>query len=88
MAERIVPPRRGEILTNTGFGTTRLHEYLERLTGQTNDSSAAIEATITSSVLGQIASLNERLGSGQFLTSDDTGFTVDSDVLFVDMTEA
>ena len=88
MAEKIIPPRRNEVLTNTGTGTVRFMEYLERTATQVNDSSASIESAITSSVLGQIASLNERIGSGQFLTSDDTGFTVDSDTLFADMTEA
>lgn len=88
MAERIVPPRRGEVLTPEGAGTTRFMEYLERSTTQGNDTADTVESTISSSVLGQLASLNERLGSGQFLTSDDTGFTVDSDTLFVDMTEA
>ena len=33
----LIPPRRGEILTNKGMGTTRLMEYLERLTGTVND---------------------------------------------------
>lgn len=88
MADKIVPPRRGEILTGQGVGTTRFMEYLERTSDQVNDSTSSIEAAITSSVLGQLASLNERLGSGQFLTSDDTGFTVDSDTLFCDMDEA
>lgn len=32
--------------------------------------------------------INERLGSGDALTSDETGFTVDLDTLSVDMTEA
>lgn len=88
MAERIVPPRRNEVLTATGVGTRRFMEYLERTADQVNESAATVEAQITSSVLGQIASLNERLGSGQFLTSDDTGFSVDSDTLFCDMDEA
>jgi hypothetical protein len=84
----IIAPRRGEILTKEGNGTTRFHEFLERMTTTTNDSADSIESQITSSVLGLIASLNERVGSGDFLTSDDTGFTVDSDVLFVDQDEA
>lgn len=88
MAEIIIAPRRNEVLTSTGVGTTRFMEYLERTADQVNDSSTTLEAQITSSILGQLASLNERLGSGQFLTSDDTGFTVDSDTLFADMTEA
>jgi len=36
----------------------------------------------------QINEINNRLGSGDALTSDETGFTVDSTTLTVDMTEA
>ena len=36
----------------------------------------------------QLNTINERLGSGDFLTSDETGFTVDLNTLSVDMTEA
>ena len=36
----------------------------------------------------QINEINNRLGSGDALTSDETGFTVDSITLTVDMTEA
>jgi hypothetical protein len=36
----------------------------------------------------QLNGINERLGSGNPLTSDETGFTVDLDTLSVDMTEA
>jgi len=32
MADKIIPPRRGEILTGKGIGTTRFMEYLERAT--------------------------------------------------------
>ena len=35
-----------------------------------------------------INAINERLGSGDALTSDETGFTVDSITLSTDMTEA
>jgi len=35
-----------------------------------------------------IAEINERLGSGQFLTSDTDSFSVDSTILFADQTEA
>ena len=41
--------------------------------------------TTNQSALNEI---NNRLGSGDALTSDDTGFTVDLDTLSVDMTEA
>ena len=36
----------------------------------------------------QLTEINARIGSGDPLTSDETGFTVDSDRLSVDMTEA
>ena len=36
----------------------------------------------------ELNSINQRLGSGNALTSDETGFTVDSTALTVDMTEA
>lgn len=35
-----------------------------------------------------INDIRRQIGSGNFLTSDDTGFTVDSDKLSVDMDEA
>lgn len=36
----------------------------------------------------RINEINEKIGSGDSLTSDETGFTVDSTKLTVDMTEA
>jgi len=36
----------------------------------------------------QINAIRNQIGSGDFLTSDETGFTVDSTNLSVDMTEA
>ena len=87
MAE-LIPPRRGEFLTKEGFPTTRFAEYLERLTGQTNNNTAASAVTNNQSALSLHFSLENRLGSGDFLTSDETGFTVDSDRLSVDMDEA
>ena len=41
-----------------------------------------------SSARAHLLALQEQVGSGDFLTSDDTGFTVDSIKLNVDMTEA
>ena len=38
--------------------------------------------------LAGIININQKIGSGDFLTSDETGFTVDSDKLSVDMDEA
>jgi len=39
-------------------------------------------------LLPQIEAINEQIGSGDFLTSDETGFSVDMTTLSVDMTEA
>ena len=39
-------------------------------------------------VLAQLSELRAQVGSGNQLTSDETGFTVDSDRLSVDMDEA
>lgn len=39
-------------------------------------------------VCAEFGDLINRIGSGDFLTSDETGFTVDSDKLSVDMDEA
>lgn len=84
----IIPPRRNEFLTKEGIPTTRFAEYLERITDQTNVNTSNTPTTIIESALSLIFALENRLGSGDFLTSDETGFTVDSDKLTVDMDEA
>lgn len=84
----LIPPRRNEFLTREGVPTTRFAEYLERLTGQLNMNTEAAAVTTNQSALSLHFSLENRLGSGNFLTSDETGFTVDSDRLSVDMDEA
>lgn len=88
MAE-IIPPRRGEFLTPNGVPTTRFIEYLEALTATLNDNSSSIEASQEGDTTkAQLLSLQERIGSGDPLTCDETGFTCDSDRLSVDMDEA
>lgn len=84
----IIPPRRNEFLTKEGIPTTRFAEYLERITDQTNVNTSNTPTTLIESALSLIFALENRLGSGDFLTSDETGFTVDSDKLTVDMDEA
>ena len=84
----LIPPRRGEFLTKEGIPTTRFAEYLESITRQTNDNTVVAAVTTNQSALSLHFSLENRLGSGNFLTSDETGFTVDSDRLSVDMDEA
>ena len=66
----------------------RFSEYLERLTGQSNTTTNTLISIIDTSALSLILALENRIGSGDFLTSDETGFTVDSDKLSVDMDEA
>jgi len=88
MADKIIPPRRDELLTNVGRGTVRFSDYLERIAKQTNSNSSDLEATTTPNIFAALFSLEERIGSGDQLTSDETGFTVDLIKLTVDMTEA
>jgi hypothetical protein len=89
MAE-LIPPRRSEFLTQSGIPTQRFSEYLELLTSKTNSTVTTITTASTnnSAVRAQLLALQEQVGSGDFLTSDDTGFTVDSIKLTADMTEA
>jgi hypothetical protein len=87
---QLIPPRRGDFLTRSGIPTQRFSEYLESLTSKTNNSVTTIITTTTNNaaVRAQLLALQEQVGSGDFLTSDDTGFTTDSTKLTVDMTEA
>ena len=85
---KIIPPRRNEVLTRTGTGTTRFMDYLEQTANQINDTTAAVDASTVQILAASIFDLQARLGSGDFLTSDTDSFTVDSTVLFVDQTEA
>lgn len=88
MAE-LIPPRRNEFLTRDGVPTQRFAEYLERLTSETNTTSAASSINADGSAArAQLLALQLQVGSGDFLTSDETGFTVDTDRLTVDMDEA
>ena len=84
----VIPPRRDEVLSVDGVPTLRFSEYLESLTRQTNRTTINLISSIDNSALALIFNLENRIGSGDFLTSDETGFTVDSDKLSVDMDEA
>ena len=84
----LIPPRRDQFLTADGLPTTRFSEYLEGLGRESNTASTIISAIESSSVMALVNDLSQRVGSGQFLTSDETGFTVDSGLLSVDMVEA
>jgi hypothetical protein len=88
MAE-LIPPRRSEFLTREGVPTQRFAEYLESLTGKTNNTVSSVSASTNgSAVRAHLLALQQQVGSGNFLTSDDTGFTVDSIRFTTDMTEA
>lgn len=85
----IIPPQRGELLTPGGAGTNRFHRWMEEMASQTNDNTVVAESgTVFNSALSRINALENRIGSGDALTWDETGFTWDSDRLSFDMDEA
>ncbi len=84
----IIPPRRNEFLTRDGVPTQRFAEYLEQLSAQTNSNAEVAETNSIETAIALVFNLENRIGSGDLLTSDDTGFTVDTDTLTVDMDEA
>lgn len=86
---RLIPLRETEpVFLPGGRGTRRFNEYIRNLTDQVNDTVEEVETNSRLELLASIADLNERLGSGDILTSDSDSFTVDSTELFVDLTEA
>ena len=85
----LIPPRRDEFVTKDGVPTQRFMEYLEQLTSDTNTTTTATSINADGSAArAQLLALQLQVGSGDFLTSDETGFTVDTDKLTVDMDEA
>ena len=75
-------------------GTRKFFENLSfwlfllwKRTGGGTDAIASMDTDQTGT-LAAIIDINQRLGSGQFLTSDSDSFTVDTTELFVDLTEA
>lgn len=81
--------------SNPGWTDKMIEDYLSLkrdllLTAETADSNSEIDLTADSDplTLGLIADIRMQIGSGDFLTSDETGFTVDTDLLSVDMDEA
>lgn len=90
-------PRRGEPLIEVRqdalsgkklIATDTFQRYLEEL----NDSQEKVvnldTETSFSNSFARLITLELRIGSGNPLTSDETGFTVDSTTLTVDQTEA
>jgi len=88
MADPLIPPRRDQILTKEGELTLRATKFFESLSDISNETSNAIDTSVSIETLSLIADINNRLGSGDALTSDSDSFTVDSTILFVDQTEA
>lgn len=88
MADKIIPPRRNEVLTGSGIGTTRFMEYLERSAATTNESVDAIDAQIIQNLSAAVFALQVQVGSGDELTWDSDSFTWDSDQFTFDMDEA
>ena len=95
MASDLEPPLRGEpILDEFGNFTIRYTEFFSRTSVLVNNlvDNGSITNPVNaanSAIFGaQLIELQQRIGSGNPLTSDETGFTVDLDTLSVDMTEA
>lgn len=89
MVERVTPPLRSESpFDEFGRFTIRYNEFFEQTAESVNSSAEVAAQTSNKSALSRIFALENRLGSGDPLTSDETGFTVDSDRLSVDMIEA
>ena len=95
MASDLDPPLRSEELFDAqGNMTLRFAEFLSQLSGDVNELvdggtiTNPANASNSASFGAQLIELQQRIGSGDALTSDETGFTVDLDTLSVDMTEA
>lgn len=88
MAKKPIVPRRGEAFSKTGVPTRRMSDWMENLTTESEETAATASEQITQNLSAAVFALEARLGSGDFLTSDTTSFTVDSTVLFADQTEA
>lgn len=88
MASKPIAPRRGQQFSKDGIPNLRMLEWMNQITSESNDTAAMVDAQTVQILAASIFDLQARLGSGDFLTSDTTSFTVDSAVLFADMTEA
>lgn len=89
MVDNVIPPLRGEPLFDAqGNPTIRFAEFLDRMAVEVNEIISTSDSEFTLSLGGKLAALQAQIGSGDALTSDETGFTVDSSKLSVDMTEA
>lgn len=88
MTGKLIPPRRQEFWTPQGLPTQRFIKFIEGITGVSNDNSAAVDAQITQNLSSALFTLQEQVGSGDFLTTDTDSFTTDDDRFSTDMDEA
>lgn len=72
------------------FPTRQFQEFLDDLGDVADDTTLNVvePPRVDSLSIALVAKLQKQIGSGNFLTSDETGFTVDSDRLSADMDEA
>ena len=65
MVDKIIPPRRDEVLSSKGLGTRRFLDYLERTATQVNNSTSLTEGDLASiSMLSaQLSAINKRIDS-------------------------
>ena len=82
-----------EVKTLTGWPDAMVEDYLNILRSLLElagsiDETAEAAIGVESKNTARLLALQAQVGSGNFLTSDETGFTVDTDKLSVDMDEA
>ncbi len=88
MVDIVVPPRSERLFDESGVPTLRFAEFLESLTDTTNTTTSEVSSLSFENVLALVNDLQNTIGSGDSLTSDEEGFTVDSDRLSADQDEA
>ena len=85
----IVPRRRQDWFTDDGNLTLRALKFFESSTSTTNNITNIITQTTGQASLNAILiRLQKQVGSGQVLTIDTSGFTVDTSFQFTDQAEA
>ena len=80
MVDKLIAPRRDQLLTRQGFGDRRFMEYLERASSQVNNSTDATEldpSSIDASSANQ-AALNKQVISLQQEASQDSSAAISS----------
>ena len=90
MADKIiVPRRRQDWFTDSGDLTLRALKFFENSATVTNNTTTIINQTTGQASLNAILiRLQKQVGSGQVLTIDTSGFTVDTSFQFTDQAEA